>query len=150
MKRVALFLLLPLAVACATVRVKSSGGASSPTAAILQFLDAAKRRDLAAMAQVWGTDAGSASATMSRQELERRELIMMQCLRHEKATLGVSGPGEAGRLKLPVQLTMGDRRANPSFTVVRSSGARWFVENFEMDQLRDQGFCSLPSAPAKP
>ena len=150
MKRVAVLLLLPLAAACATLRGGSTAGADSPTTAIQRFLDSAKRRDLAAMEQVWGTDKGVASATMSRKELERRELIMMQCLHHEKATLGASGPSEGGRLKLPVEMTVGTKRATPAFTVVRDSGNRWFVENFDIDQLRDQGFCALPTTQPKP
>jgi hypothetical protein len=148
-KRVALFL-LPLAAACASLRGGSEGGAASPTAAIERFLDAAKRRDLAAMEQVWGTDKGLAGKSMNRKELERRELIMMQCLHHEKSSLGASGPSEGGRLRIPVQVTLGDRRATPMFTVIRGPGSRWYVENFEIDQLRDQGFCNLPAATQKP
>ncbi len=142
-------LLLPLAAACATLRGGSNAGAESPTAAIQRFLDAAKRRDLAAMEQVWGTANGAASKTMPRKELERRELIMMQCLHHEKATLGVAGPDVGGRLKVPVQLTVGVQRAAPMFTVVPAMGNRWFVENFDIDELRNQGFCNLPSTPSK-
>lgn len=149
MKRVAL-LLLPLAAACATLRGGSSTGADSPTAAITRFLDAAKQKNLAAMETVWGTEKGVAAKSMSRKELERRELIMMQCLHHEKATLGASGPSEGGRLRIPVEMTMGTKRATPAFTVARGPENRWYVENFDIDQLRDQGFCALPPAAPKP
>jgi len=149
-KRVAVLLLLPLAVACASLHGGADAGAASPTAAIQRFLDSAKRRDLVAMEQVWGTDKGVASATMTRKELERRELIMIQCLRHEKATIGAPGPSEGGRLRIPVDLAMNAKRASPIFTVVRGPASHWYVENFELDQLRDQGFCELPSTPQKP
>jgi len=149
-KRVALLLLLPLAAACATLRGGSGTGADSPTTAITRFLDATQRRDLAAMEQVWGTESGLASKTMPRKELERRELIMMQCLHHEKATLGAAGPSEGGRLKIPVALTMGTKHATPAFTVSRDSNNRWYVENFDIDQLRDQGFCALPTPTPAP
>jgi len=152
-KRVAV-LLLPPAFGCATLHGGSTAGADSPTTAIQRFLDAAKRKDLAAMEQVWGTEKGVASKTMSRRELERRELIMMQCLHHEKATLGAAGPSEGGRLRIPVAMSIGTKRATPMFTVSRDSGNRWFVENFDIDNLRDQGFCALPAAapttPPKP
>jgi hypothetical protein len=149
-KRVAL-LLLPFAAACAHLRGSgTAGGAESPTAAILQFLAAARSKDLPAMAAVWGTEKGPASGSMSTRELERRELIMMQCLAHEKATLGTSAPSEAGRLRIPVQLTAPNRQATPAFTVVRGPQQRWYVENMEIDQLRDQGFCSAPAASSKP
>jgi hypothetical protein len=142
-------ILLPLA-ACATLHSGPSAGADSPTAAITRFLDAARQKNLASMETVWGTEKGVASKSMSRKELERRELIMMQCLHHEKATLGASGPGEGGRLRIPVEMTMGTKRATPAFTVARGPGNRWYVENFDIDHLRDQGFCALPPPPPKP
>ena len=151
MKRVAL-LLLPFAAACASLPGGGAGtGAESPNAAIQQFLAAARRKDLTAMATVWGTEKGPASQTMSQRELERRELIMIQCLPHEQATLGTPAPSEAGRLRIPVELTLLTRKATPVFTVVRGPKDRWYVENLEIDQLRDQGFCGAATAsPAPP
>jgi hypothetical protein len=140
-KRVAL-LLIPIAAACASLSGGGAGaGAESPTAAIQQFLAAARAKNLAAMANVWGTDKGPASKTIAQKELERRELIMIQCLSHEQATIGASSPGEAGRLRFPVTLTLVTLKATPQFTVVRGPDDRWFVENLELDQLRDGGFC---------
>lgn len=128
----------------------SDPGAESPSAAIQQFLDGAKRKDLPAMAAVWGTERGPASQSMGRQELERRELIMMQCLGHEKVVVGTSGPGEGGRLKVSVTLTAGARSASPMFTVVKGPKNRWFVENMDIDHLRDQGFCASAPPSSKP
>ncbi|MDP1891009.1 MAG: hypothetical protein Q8K55_08970 [Gemmatimonadaceae bacterium] len=151
MKRVAL-LLLPFAAACASLPGGGADtGAESPNAAIQQFLAATRRKDLTAMASVWGTEKGPASKNMSQQELERRELIMIQCLPHDQATLGAPAPSEAGRLRIPVDLTLLALKAKPVFTVVRGPKDRWYVENFEIDQLRDQGFCGAATAsPAPP
>ncbi len=151
MKRVAL-LLLPIVAACSSLPGGGAGtGAESPSAAIQQFLAAARRKDLPGMATVWGTEKGPASQNMSQRELERRELIMIQCLPHEQATLGTPAPSEAGRLRIPVELTLLTRKANPTFTVVRGPKNRWYVENLEIDQLRDQGFCgSATASPAPP
>lgn len=151
MKRVAL-LLLPFAAACSSLPGGGAGtGAESPSAAIQQFLAAARRKDLTAMATVWGTEKGPASQNMSQRELERRELIMIQCLPHEQATLGTPAPSEAGRLRIPVELTLLALKAKPTFTVVRGPKDRWYVENLELDQLRDQGFCGASAAsPAPP
>lgn len=147
MKRVAV-LLLPFAAACASLSGGGSGtGADSPSAAIQQFLAAAKRKDLPAMANVWGTERGPASKNMDKKELERRELIMMQCLSHEKATLGASAQSEGGRLRIPVELTNVTLKAKPAFTVVRGPSNRWYVENLEIDHLRDQGFCGSSQTP---
>jgi len=146
-KRVAL-LLLPFAAACASLSGAGSGtGAPSPNAAIQQFLSAARQKDLTAMAAVWGTVKGPASKSMPTKELERRELIMIQCLSHEKATIGASTPGEAGRLRIPVELVLLTQKATPAFTVVRGPSNRWYVENFEIDQMRDHGFCGATTAP---
>lgn len=150
MKRVAL-LLLPVVAACTSLPlIGSATGAESPGGAIQQFLAAAQRKDLEAMAKVWGTDNGPASKTLSTRELERRELIMIQCLPHEKATIGVTTPGEAGRLRVVVELTAPLRSAKPVFTVVKGPAGRWYVENLEIDQLRDQGFCGASSTQAPP
>lgn len=151
MKRVAL-LLLPFAAACASLPGGGAvTGAESPNAAIQQFLAASRRKDLTAMAAVWGTEKGPASQNMNQRELERRELIMIQCLPHEQATLGTPAPSEAGRLRIPVELTLLALKAKPVFTVVRGPKDRWYVENLEIDQLRDQGFCgAAPAAPPPP
>lgn len=147
MKRVAL-LLLPIAAACASLSGGGSdSGAASPTAAIQQFLAAAKREDLVAMSLVWGTADGPARKAMPQKELERREFIMMKCLAHEKASVGSSSPGEGGRLRFPVELTLLTKSAKPIFTVVKGAHQRWYVENLELDQLRDQGFCGASANP---
>jgi hypothetical protein len=150
-KRVALLLLLSSLVAGASRSARGQeSGAPSPNAAIEQFLAAAKSKDLAAMAAVWGTAKGPASKSMNKKELERREFIMIECLPHEKATLGPSGPGEGGRLRIPVELVLLNHRATPAFTVVLGPKKRWYVENLEIDQLRDQGFCGAASSAHKP
>lgn len=146
MKRVAL--LLPLVAACATLSGGGSDtGAATPNAAIQQFLSAAKRKDLPAMAAVWGTNKGPARASIDKRELERRELIMMQCLAHEQVTIGTPSPGEAGRLRIPVELTLLTIKATPQFTVVPGPNNRWYVENLDIDHLRDRGFCGASTAP---
>ncbi|MBM3907629.1 MAG: hypothetical protein FJ363_06050 [Gemmatimonadetes bacterium] len=147
MKQVAL-LLLPFITSCASLSGGGDGaGAESPSAAIQQFLTAARRKDLPAMANVWGTEKGPASKALGRQELERRELIMIQCLAHEQATLGASTPGEAGRLRIPVELTLVTLKARPAFTVVKGPGGRWFVQDLEIAVLRDGGFCGATAGP---
>jgi hypothetical protein len=150
-KRVAL-LLLPLSAACASLSGGGGGaGAESPNAAIQQFLAAARAKNLSAMANIWGTDKGPAGKSLPRQELERRELIMIQCLAHEQATPGTPAPGEAGRLRIPVELSLLTLRARPTFSVVKGPDGRWFVEDLELAVLRDGGFCGAAAAlPAPP
>ena len=161
MKRVVV-LLLPLTAACASLGAGPEKGASSPESAIEIFLVAANRQDVTVMSSVWGTEKGptSKSATFKlldwgharrvRRDLERRELIMMMCLGHEKAVIGSSSPGEAGRRKITVQLSAANRTASPTFTAVQGPQNRWFVENFDLDQLSSKGFCRAKPAQPRP
>jgi hypothetical protein len=66
-------------------------------------------------------------------------------------------PGEAGRLRIPVELSLVTLKARPAFTVVKGPGGRWFVEDLEIAVLRDGGFCGAaapssapPGAPGAP
>lgn len=141
-------LLLPLAAACVTLsHGTGETGAASPHAAIEQFLAAARRHDLPAVSAVWGTPKGPASRTMRPRDLERRVLIMIQCLAHEQATLGDGAPIEGGRLRVAVALTAHHATAQPLFTVVPGPADRWYVENVDLDHLRDRGFCAGLAAP---
>lgn len=128
----------------------SAQGAATPSAAIDQFLAAARTKDLSAMSAVWGTAKGPASKSMDPKELERREFIMLTCLAHEKATVRESSPGEGGRLRYVVELALAARSASPAFTVVRGPRQRWFVENFDIEHLRDRGFCGASVPPSTP
>ena len=84
-KKLAIAMLLVLA-ACRgkTGNVSpTAGGANSPREAIDRFLASAKSQDYDAMGLIFGTAAGPARATINKDELEKREFIMMRCLRHE-------------------------------------------------------------------
>ncbi len=144
----AVLLLLPALAACASLSGGGADtGAATPNAAIQEFLAAARAKNLAIMASVWGTEKGPASKSMNKTELERRELIMIQCLAHDQATLGAPAPAEAGRLRIPVELTLVTLKANPTFTVVRGPADRWYVWDLDMDHLRDRGFCGATTTP---
>src|SRR4051812_48548394 len=73
--------------------ISSAGGADSPRAAVDGFLAAVKKQDLQAMSMIWGTEKGLARDQMSRDELEKR-LVIMQCsLNHDswKIVSGLDG-----------------------------------------------------------
>src|SRR5690349_1255119 len=56
----------------------STTGALEPRGAVLAFIAAVHDQDLQRIAAVWGTKDGSVRETgMSREELERRELVML-------------------------------------------------------------------------
>jgi hypothetical protein len=117
-----------------------SGGATSPRAAVAGFLAAARNQDLQAMASVWGTAVGPARNTIPRDELEKRELIMMCYLRHDRYSLVSDAESTGGQRRLEVELEQGMLIRTSAFMVVPGNDNRWYVQSFDMEALRD--FCS--------
>src|SRR5437870_2391707 len=72
----------------------SAIGANTPKGAVEGFLNAVKNQDLQGMSAYWGTEKGLAREQMSRDDLEKR-LVIMQCtLMHDAWTY----TNESGRL----------------------------------------------------
>ncbi len=117
-----------------------SGGAASPRAAVAGFLAAARNEDLQAMAGVWGTAAGPARSTIPREELEKRELIMICFLRHDRYSLVTDAGSTNGQRRIEVELEQGMLIRTAAFIVVPGSDNRWYVQSFDMEALRD--FCA--------
>jgi hypothetical protein len=117
------------------------GGGATGEEAVRRYLEAATTKDLAGLAAVWGTEEAPLATRASRQEMERRSLIVMCHLRHDAAQVGVAEPGEAGRQRFRVELRQGERSATTSFTTVRNRRTgRWFVETFDMPAVAT--FCT--------
>jgi hypothetical protein len=116
-----------------------SGGATSARAAVAGFLAAARNEDLQAMASIWGTTAGPARITIPREELEKRELIMMCFLRHDRYSLVSDAGSTAGQRRIEVELEQGMLVRKTTFIVVPGADNRWYVQSFDMEPVRD--FC---------
>jgi hypothetical protein len=119
---------------------KAIGGATTARAAVAAFLTAARNEDLQAMASVWGTTGGPARATIPRDELEKRELIMMCFLRHDRYQLVSDAESTAGQRRIEVELEQGMLIRTTAFTVVPASDGRWYVQSFDMEAVRH--FCA--------
>jgi hypothetical protein len=119
---------------------RSSGGATTARAAIAAFLAAARSEDLQAMADIWGTAAGPARNTIPRAELEKRELIMMCFLRHDRYQLVSDTESTGGQRRIEAELEQGMLLRTTAFTVVPASDGRWYVQSFDMEALRE--FCA--------
>lgn len=146
MKRIAL--LLVLAAACRTVVVSDStlNGAATPRSAVDRFLAAARLQDIQALGADFGDDKGALRDHSDRATTERRLLIMLQCLRHDKAVVSEPVRGEGGRQVYSVDFTQKALTATSRFTVVRGPSSRWYVESFEIIPLQNKGFCSKPGS----
>jgi hypothetical protein len=144
-------LLLIVAAAChsnppsaGTSRAGALTGADNPRAAVERFLAAARAQDMQAMSVVWGNDKGSQRDQVDRQELEKREVIMIALLRHDQSDIGTPQTAPGGRLRVTVDLKQGSLTASPVFTVVRGPSSRWYVEDFDAQLLQNKGFARKP------
>lgn len=115
-------------------------GAADASAAVRAFMTAAKQQDLQALGAVWGDANGPARDAISRDELEKRELIMLKCLRHDRFDIVGDAPSPGGARVLAVALTYKDASLSTNFTTVRGPANRWYVEKFDLEPL--QKICS--------
>jgi len=134
-----LVLLLLVVAAC---RRNTSGGdattgASSPRAAVDTYLRAVRAQDLQALAAVWGSAKGPARATMRREELEQREVIILCFFRHDASRIASDAPSTGGKRTFQVELRRGDVTRSTPFTTVQGPKERWYVENVDIEPVRD-------------
>jgi hypothetical protein len=115
-------------------------GAETPHAAVERFLEAARAQDLQAMSVVWGNVKGSQRDQLDRQDLEKREMIMVALLRHDQSNISAPQGALGGRVKFTVDLKQGPLAASPIFTAVRGPSNRWYVEDFDLTMLQNRGF----------
>jgi hypothetical protein len=117
-------------------------GESTSKRAVETFMRAVKAQDLQQMATAWGTAKGPARDLMSREELEKR-LIIMQCnMSHDGYSFLEAQPRlqTGGRHEYLVEIRKDRLRAKTTFTTVPGPSQRWYVEIVDMAPLRD--FCS--------
>lgn len=114
-------------------------GASTATSAVQAFMKAVENQDLQAMSTIWGTRDGSVLETrsMPREEMERRELIMLCYLKHDRYRVLGDAPAPGGKRVVATELTRGDLTRSTNFYVVSGPSGRWLVENVDLDPLKD-------------
>ncbi|MGI9044832.1 MAG: hypothetical protein ACR2GK_12045 [Gemmatimonadaceae bacterium] len=114
-------------------------GGATPQAAVEHFLTAVRAEDIQGMSIVFGTSRGPARDNMSRDELEKR-LVILQCyFNHDKFRILRDLPGEAGHRVVVAELTRGGIVRTPSFYTIPGPGGRHYVDNMEIAAVRD--FC---------
>lgn len=113
-----------------------TGGADA-VSALRGFLAAAKQQDLQAMGGLFGDRDGTARDRIPRDNLEKREIIMATCLKHDRYDIVGDAPGTAGSRTLAVNLTKGDKSAVVNFELVPATDKRWYVQSFDIQKLMD-------------
>ena len=135
------FLLL---TACTTrtterpVTVASAPVASGARPALDAFLSAIRSKDLQALGANWGDKNGAIrdSKRISRDELEKRELVLMCYFNHDSYTVLNDEPVAGGERKMTVRLTRGTTTRTTDFFLT-STADRWFVRTANMEPVRD-------------
>ncbi|MEO7996308.1 MAG: hypothetical protein ABI852_02625 [Gemmatimonadaceae bacterium] len=120
-----------------SANLNAAGGALAPKAAVENFLAAVKNQDLQAMSMIWGNEKGLARDQFSRDELEKR-LVIMQCnLNHDSWTYatGLDGTTRAGEQDLRIELRQKNLREQTMVTTVRGPTGRWYVKNVDLTKL---------------
>ena len=144
MKRLALLLIL--ALAC---RPKPAGtgvtGAASPKAAVEQFLNSVRAQDLQAMSAIWGNDKGPARDQFPREEVEKRELIMQCYFAHDSFRIVREMDHRPANRTFEVEMKKGNLTRTTMFSTSKGPGSRWYVDNGEMDPVKD--FCRPAQTP---
>ena len=80
---------------------------------------------------------------MERTDPEKRELIMVCYLKHDRYEIAGEAPNPGGTRAVVVNLTLGNQSRSANFEVVRGPGDRWYVQNVDLKALQD--FCARKS-----
>jgi hypothetical protein len=112
-------------------------GAADPAGAVKGFMVAAKKTDLAAMGKLWGDQTGLARDRFPSDELQKRELYVMRCLRHDTYDIIGDAPSIGGSRAVVVQLSYGDLTRSANMEVVRGPEQRWYVRDIDTKSLQD-------------
>jgi len=137
------FLLLAACTTRATVTptTTSTVGGTTPTGArpaLDAFLAAIRSKDLQALGANWGDKDGPIrdSKRISRDELEKRELLLMCYFSHDSYTVLNDEGAAGGERKLTVRLTKGTLSRTTDF-LLASAPDRWYVRSGNVEPVRD-------------
>jgi hypothetical protein len=128
--------------ACRSTPTRPAELSGAPTArgAVERFLAAVRAQDLQAMGIVWGSKAGPARQTIAREELEKREVILTQCLANDSASFLDESAVPDGDRQVRYVLHHGSVTRTTVFTAEAGPLDRWYVKEIE---LRDVHSCTV-------
>ena len=112
--------------------------ASGARPALDAFLAAIRAKDLQALGANWGDKNGAIrdSKRISRDELEKRELVLMCYFNHDSYTVLNDEPVAGGERKMTVRLTRGTLARTTDFFLTGAAD-RWYVRTANMEPVRD-------------
>jgi hypothetical protein len=141
LKKLLIGFLLLTACATRTTEMPSTRGAAAPNGAqpaLEAFLGAIRSKDLQALGANWGDKDGAIrdSKRISRDELEKRELLLMCYFNHDSYTVLNDEAAPSGERKMTVRLTKGTLSRTTDFLLV-SGPQRWYVRTGNVEPVRD-------------
>ena len=108
-------------------------GAGSARDAVGKFLGAAQAQDVQAMVNVWGTKDGSIRNTVPMDNVEKRAIYLIRCLRHDSYSVLTETPAAGGDRVMTVQLKRGNLAPSGMFTTTIGPQGRWYVSNLDTE-----------------
>lgn len=135
--RSGIVLLVGLAGACGGAQASGPPGVPAPAptaaAAVTDFMQAVADSNLTAMADLWGTERGSALQTGQPRDYQRRVIIMQSYLRGGTGRIVSEVDTPEGRKLITLELSRGRGCTKlVPFTVIRQ-GKRWLISAIELD-----------------
>jgi hypothetical protein len=102
------------------------------------FLGAIRSKDLQALGANWGDKDGPIrdSKRISRDDLEKRELLLMCYFNHDSFTVLNDEAAAGGERKMTVRLTKGTLSRTTDF-LLASAPDRWYVRTGNVEPVRD-------------
>jgi hypothetical protein len=118
--------------------VTVGAGATGPRSALDAFLSAIRSKDLQQLGAVWGDKDGAIrdSTRISRDDLEKRELLLMCYFNHDSFRVMSDAPAAGGERVMSVSLTKGTMTRTTNFYLVSGSD-RWYVRTADIEPVRD-------------
>ena len=101
---------------------------------------AVRAQDLQALSVVWGTKNGPARDGMQREELEKREVIMTQCLANDSASYYDEVTTANDEHQVRFVLYRGRVTRTTTFTTEADPASRWYVKAID---LKDVHSCTV-------
>lgn len=139
MRKLLIVLLFAAACRSRTTTVQSPPAQpSGPRPALDAFLASVRSQDLQAMSAVWGDKDGPVrdSRRMTREEMEKRELLLMCYFGHDRYRVLGDAPGPNGERILQVELIKGTLRRTTNFYLT-NGGDRWYVRSADIEPVKD-------------
>jgi hypothetical protein len=140
-KKLLIGFLLLTACATRTSELPSTRPGVAPSGArpaLDAFLGAIRSKDLQALGANWGDKDGAIrdSKRISRDELEKRELLLMCYFSHDSYTVLNDEAAAGGERKMTVRLTKGTLSRTTDFLLASAPG-RWYVRSGNVEPVRD-------------